>query len=772
MNALKYPIFITIFIIVAAFLTFNSSSEPPEAIKASVIPTTNLPTRWEMYNALREHGKMLLVHNAKDEESLKAYEDLAKSMSNQRRWQLNTELKHANEISDEEIKSNPIFLVGSFQNNQWISKLATTLPVTLKNEAFSFNGMDYAKQDDLFKLSFYPHPYHSQFPIFMITGIDDQSVTKAISHQSSQRYRNIFRSNWNYEIIREGKSIIFGQFDEKTGLIDPEIHFDFSDLQVNTFESDHFSLISYSKEIGQKKLNELSLRSENAFQKILAFTGIKEEEVHLKYFIYSSTEEKGLRAHNMDEAHINHEDKSVHIILDDNFRGDLWQMENELILRQLLGSSKLMSLEKGLGVYFSEQWQKKGYAYWANRLYHSNNMPPLKDLLDNELLQKESDLVMTCTAGSFVAFLIDEWGKDKFLEKYAQWIPEENEVKKLEKAWHRFLKKQDKSIAIGRKKSFPFLKGFNFAHEGYSIYNGYGSRLASRSLQKLSDINSNAVAIVPYSGMRDPKKPSYIGISSRAGSENDESVLHSHFEAQKRGFTTVLKPQIWIGRGSWPGDVEMSSEIEWKQFFEYYHRWMRHYALLAEMYDFDVLCAGVEFAKATIAREQDWRNLIQKLRGIYSGPITYAANWGEEFENLKFWDELDYIGIDCYYPLSKNEQPAKEELDTHFKKVMNLIEKTCKKYDRPMLFTEIGFRSVEETWTQPHEEARGRSFSELCQNICYEVVLENLKNKDFCKGILWWKWSCNLDNRERENTGFTPYNKMAQQTVKKMFKEM
>jgi len=270
--------------------------------------------------------------------------------------------------------------------------------------------------------------------------------------------------------------------------------------------------------------------------------------------------------------------------------------------------------------------------------------------------------------------------------------------------------------------------------------------------------------------MRDPKKPRHLLVDHRDGGENDESVLFAHFEAQQLGMHTMLKPQIWL-RGSWPGDIQMSSEEDWAAFFDSYYRWMRHYALLAEINGFDSFCIGVEFAKATLAKEKEWRELIKQIRGIYSGPLTYAANWGTEFEQLKFWDALDFIGLNCYYPLSKQEQPTKRDLKNGFENVVRKIEKVTNKFNKPLVFTEIGFRSVDGTWKNPHEDDKGRSFNEESQALAYEVVFEGLRNKDWYKGIFWWKWPSYLDYRGPYNTGFAPTNKKTEEVVEKWFEK-
>jgi len=286
----------------------------------------------------------------------------------------------------------------------------------------------------------------------------------------------------------------------------------------------------------------------------------------------------------------------------------------------------------------------------------------------------------------------------------------------------------------------------------------------------MATIGSSAIAIVPYSFMRDPTKPRKLLIKHRAGGETDESVLFAHFEAQQLGMYTMLKPQIWI-RNSWPGDVDMGTEREWQRFFDYYYRWARHYALLAEINGFDSFCIGVEFAKASLSKEQEWRKLIQQIRGIYGGQLTYAANWGKEFEQLQFWDALDFIGLNCYYPLSSKEQVSKRDLKKAFDTVITKIEKVQKRYDKPIVFTEIGFRSVTATWKNPHEDTNGRAFDEQGQAVAYEVIFEGIRNKDWYKGIFWWKWPSYLTHRGEKNTGFSPANKKAERVVEKWFKK-
>ena len=162
--------------------------------------------------------------------------------------------------------------------------------------------------------------------------------------------------------------------------------------------------------------------------------------------------------------------------------------------------------------------------------------------------------------------------------------------------------------------------------------------------------------------------------------------------------------------------------------------------------------------------------IIRKIKGIYSGQLTYAANWGDEFEKLTFWDELDFIGLNCYYPLSKGDNPSKRELTKAFDGVINKIEKVCNKYNKPLVFTEIGFRSVEGPWKNPHAKEGNRPFNDAHQKLCYEIVLESIQNKKWCNGILWWKWPSHLSYRGKRNKGFSPNSKQTEAVINKFFK--
>ena len=145
----------------------------------------------------------------------------------------------------------------------------------------------------------------------------------------------------------------------------------------------------------------------------------------------------------------------------------------------------------------------------------------------------------------------------------------------------------------------------------------------------------------------------------------DHELRHGIREARRLGLKVMLKPHVWVRQQStreWRGTIGQDSEEGWRQWWEHYESFILHYARLAAQEEVEIFCIGVELSRAARERPKDWRRLIARVRKAYPGPLTYAANWWEEYDLLEFWRALDYIGINAFFPLSKVPNPSLEQL--------------------------------------------------------------------------------------------------------------
>lgn len=541
---------------------------------------------------------------------------------------------------------------------------------------------------------------------------------------------------------------------------------------VDTLAQNEFFIFVGHGKIEQEQIDAINLKSAVLAQQLLKINPSKKTISPIFWHLYPSSETKGLLLNNSSALHIDKQKKEIHSVANSIFELHYIAEGFPLLIRQLYGEAHISKLEIGLSIWTDPAWQKIGFRNWGARLAAAHTLPSIKDILAHEKWADSSPLIYGTAAACVVDFFMEKYGATVFFENYTSWSPNKNELGYLEKEWQLYIEeiKENYTTEKNDKNILPYLKGFNFAHEGYRIFNGYGSQKAKQSLIHQKNMGANSMAIVPYTFMQNGTQVSAIPVIKRAGMENEESIITSSEHAQNLNLQVVLKPQIWLGNNQWPGEIEMNSEKEWKQFFKHYRHWIFHHAILAEIYNWEVLCIGTEMVKTTLKRKKDWINLVEDIRKIYGGQLTYAANWGEEFENTEIWSTLDFIGINCYYPLSQQDEASDEELEAAFGEVMKKIERVHRKYKKPVVFTEIGFPSLYAPWKKPHEDWGDFEENQKHQERCYEIVFKCIKNKQWCNGILWWKYPSDTEYEPRRKTGFTPHNKLAEHTVEKWFK--
>jgi hypothetical protein len=293
-----------------------------------------------------------------------------------------------------------------------------------------------------------------------------------------------------------------------------------------------------------------------------------------------------------------------------------------------------------------------------------------------------------------------------------------------------------------------FQRGVSFTSEWPDSYE---SPKAHELLRKLRDRGVDAVALVPYASS------SSTSPELRHGHwERDDAILALAATAHQLGMRVMLKPQVWF-RGSYPGDFDLADDTAREVWLAEYERFALHHAELARRAHADLYCVGTEFAKLT-RHQAYWRQLIAKIRKVYPGPLTYAANFGQEFEALAFWDELDYIGLNNYYPLPDSLNPAE---------VVAKVEAVHQRFGKPILFTEGGYSSYAGGYRQPWAENNGPVDLEM-QAKAYDAVLAAFWEKPWFYGAYWWKIGSNSFGGPLDRS-HTPWGKPAMAVVSRWY---
>jgi len=305
---------------------------------------------------------------------------------------------------------------------------------------------------------------------------------------------------------------------------------------------------------------------------------------------------------------------------------------------------------------------------------------------------------------------------------------------------------------------------FNFKGVNYTAWAAeeYATPASDASLSLLKTIGANWVAILVTEYM-DTKSATEI-YADKVLTPSESSLIHVVQMAHSQGLNVMLKLHVDPKDGTWRGEIFPANIEAW---FENYQGRVLHYIKLAESLGVELFCLGTELRSLSGKAFRDyWERLISAVREIFTGPLVYAANW-DEFQTVSFWDLLDYVGIDAYFPLSYTKTPSVEELLLAWVPWISLIETWQREVGKLVIFTEVGYRSIDYAAREPWNWTINGSYNPQAQANCYHAVFRAFWGRPWFAGLFFWNWQTNPAAGGPGDLGYTPQNKPAQEILRK-----
>lgn len=471
--------------------------------------------------------------------------------------------------------------------------------------------------------------------------------------------------------------------------------------------------------------------------------GLELPNSKLRANFYASTDAKTVVAGDDEPFTVDAERREVHHLLAP--AGDITDARGDalLLMQAAWGDSGSEAVARALARFAVGHFHGHALNDYAGRIAREEVPYTLREILQlgTDYL---SPLVRDALGGAWVEFTLEGRDREVLPALYRTPLEAGKEAvfarvlgaswEELEHDWRSFLLEataaRERPRAGASSPPAFFHRGISFSHEVAGNW-GYGSDRAREQLKRIRELGANSVALVPYAFTRAPRETRiYFGTDER-----DHRVIRAIETARRLGLHTMLKPQLW-GSG-FTGDIVFENDADFERWFGLYRRWLLHFARLAELHRVDLLVIGTELTGVT-GHEAAWRALIADLRRIYGGPLTYASTWGSEFERLPFWDALDYLGVNMYYPLAapgetpRGNSPRLQELVERFAAL-------ARHHDKPVLFTEVGYAAIATAAAEPWAERSAPLDAEL-QKRCYETIFDAFYAQPWFAGLYWWKW--------------------------------
>lgn len=294
-------------------------------------------------------------------------------------------------------------------------------------------------------------------------------------------------------------------------------------------------------------------------------------------------------------------------------------------------------------------------------------------------------------------------------------------------------------------------------------------------LPRLRDLGVTHITLVSFGWQRAADDPRVrIDTSDGWYSESHRGIRALAHQADSLGMGIILKPHIWIGgydEAQDRSEIGFETEAAWGRWETSYRRFLMVYARLAAEVDADALVLGTELSNVAKTRPQFFRALADTVRTVYDGDLTYAANWHDEYQKIAFWDALDYVGVQAYFPISDGPNPSLDTLRAHWQRHRRALAQVHRRTDRPVLLTEIGYRSARTTaeapWRWPERESESVHADSVLQAQCYRAFFSAMDRAPWFAGAIIWKWHPRA-SRQR-STDFTPQGKPAERVLYRWF---
>ena len=92
------------------------------------------------------------------------------------------------------------------------------------------------------------------------------------------------------------------------------------------------------------------------------------------------------------------------------------------------------------------------------------------------------------------------------------------------------------------------------------------------------------------------------------------------------------------------------------------------------------------------------------------------------------------------------------------------------KVQRPILFTEFGYRSIEKTTEKPWEHGRA-AYEPVAQSVAFQALFKSVWQEPWMAGGFIWKWRFFEEAGGHGDASYTPQGKPAMKVIEREFED-
>lgn len=302
---------------------------------------------------------------------------------------------------------------------------------------------------------------------------------------------------------------------------------------------------------------------------------------------------------------------------------------------------------------------------------------------------------------------------------------------------------------------------------------GYGSPAFERTLDEAQRNGATWISLTPFGRTWD-LKPTGIDLTFEAPfPDNRRAVLTAIRQARARGLKVLLVPHLWVETGGWRALIDPGDDAAWARWIAAYRAFLLTWAGVAAEGGAEMLSVGVELRSwVTTPRATRMIDLIDEVRRVYPGLLTYSANW-DDVEDTLIFGALDLIGVNAFYPLADKDGAGPDKLAEGGRRVADKLDAFARALGKPVLLTEFGYTTRADPAIRPWEwpdSMKDVKVDERAQAEAYTALLAPFLDSRSFAGFFVWRYYADPDDVSQEaEWGFSPRGKLAEIVLRDAF---
>lgn len=303
---------------------------------------------------------------------------------------------------------------------------------------------------------------------------------------------------------------------------------------------------------------------------------------------------------------------------------------------------------------------------------------------------------------------------------------------------------------------------------------GYGTPYSAALLDELVRLGANTISITPFGRIWSLRSTDIRMDFEAPYEDNRQAIRRITEQAHARGLRVVLIPHLWVETGGWRGEIDPGDAEGWRAYHRAYRHFLLSWAKDAADFGIDALSIGVECVSWSGRFGDVWTSLIADVREVFPGPLTYSANW-DEVDNVIFWDLLDWVGVNAFYPLASHNDATYAEYEAGARAAIKGLVRSASVVGKPAVLMEVGYTTRRdaaiEPWLWP-DHMSDVVVDEWEQARALAALMGAAAEHPDVLGFFLWRYYANLNDVSQEAPwGFSPHAKLAEPLLQSVYEQ-